>query len=80
MLGELRADLALVEAKGMAADYVVQGMREEIGSYRRLIERLEDVVSKLNADQRAQVEDATRLLRGGRTLLPLSVAKQVEDE
>lgn len=80
LLGELRADLALVEAKGMAADYVVQGMREEIGSYRRLIERLEDVVSKLNADQRAQVEDATRLLRGGRTLLPLSVAKQVEDE
>jgi integrase len=66
-LTELRANLALVEAGGFAADWVVESAREEIDAYKAIIQGLDDAIAALPPEDRHSVEDAAGILHNART-------------
>lgn len=71
---DLRANLAIVEVAGTAADWVTFEMRQEIESFSGIVRGIRQSVESLNDDERAALDDASvalRRLRGHRPLLPV---------
>jgi integrase len=72
---DLRADLAIVEAAGTAADWVTFEMRQEIDSFSAIVQSIRQRVDSLDGDKREALDDASvalRRLRGHRPLLPVA--------
>jgi hypothetical protein len=73
-VADLRADRETARAIG-AADYVQANLTAEIDAFTRVAERMQHRLADLGSDERAEVEQASRLLRRARAgrRLPLTV-------
>ena len=73
-VADLRADRETARAIG-AADYVLANLTAEIDAFARVVEQMQHRLADLASDQRAEVEQASRLLRRARAgrRLPLTV-------
>ncbi len=64
-IASLRADRETARAMA-AADYVLANLTAEIDAFARVAERMRGRLAELGADERAEVEDASRMLRRAR--------------
>ena len=73
-VADLRADRETARAIG-AADYVLANLTAEIDAFARVVEQMQHRLADLASDERAEVEQASRLLRRARAgrRLPLTV-------
>ena len=73
-VADLRADRETARAIG-AADYVQANLTAEIDAFARVAEQMQHRLADLGPDERAEVEQASRLLRRARAgrRLPLTV-------
>ena len=73
-VADLRADRETARAIG-AADYVQANLTAEIDAFTRVAEQMQHRLADLGSDERAEVEQASRLLRRARAgrRLPLTV-------
>jgi integrase len=73
-VADLRADRETAGAIG-AADYVLANLTAEIDAFARVVEQMHHRLADLGSDERAEVEQASRLLRRARAgrRLPLTV-------
>jgi hypothetical protein len=73
-VADLRADRETARAIG-AADYVLANLTAEIDAFARVAEQMQHRLADLASDERAEVEQASRLLRRARAgrRLPLTV-------
>ena len=83
-INDLRADRETAEAMG-AAEFVIRNLTEQIGSYRDVVVKMSKKLAALPADERAEIEEASAIMRkaragGGHTLLPLTVTKPEKDD
>ena len=61
----LRADRQTAQAMG-AADYVIANMSAEIDAFTRVVEKMRHRLAELDPDERAEVEESSRILRRAR--------------
>jgi integrase len=78
-INELRADRETALAMG-AAEFVTTALTAQITAYQRVIDRMNTHLASLPASERAQIEEASTVLRKARagdnhTLLPLTTAR-----
>lgn len=78
-INELRADRETALAMG-AAEFVNTALTAQITAYQRVIDRMHKHLGSLPASERAQMEEASTVLRKARagdnhTLLPLTIAR-----
>jgi hypothetical protein len=64
-IASLRADLETARAIG-AADYVIANLREQIKAFVQVAETMTERLADLGAEDRVEVEEASRLLRRAR--------------
>ncbi|HEX5880215.1 MAG TPA: site-specific integrase [Actinomycetota bacterium] len=78
-IADLRADRETARAIG-AADYVQTNLTAEIDAFTRVAEQMQNRLAELAPDERAEVEQASRLLRRARAgrRLPLTVHTNTE--
>ena len=69
----LRADRETAQAMN-AADYVLAGLSAEIGAFTAVAEKMRSSLSQLDPAQRAEVEEASRILRRARAARTLPLA------
>ncbi|MFE1016701.1 hypothetical protein ACFW4M_36385 [Streptomyces sp. NPDC058794] len=77
-INELRADRETALAMG-AAEFVTTALTAQITAYQQVIDRMNKHLASLPASERAQIEEASTVLRKARagddhTLLPLTTA------
>lgn len=73
-IAELRANLAIVESAGIAADWVIRDTAAEIDAYQAIINSLNARLAGLPPQERAAVEEASaamRKVRAGTISLPI---------
>ncbi len=72
-IASLRADRETAQAMG-TADYVLASLTAEIGAFTAVADTMRRTLSQLNPAQRAEVEEASRILRRARAArtLPLT--------
>ncbi|MGR6975078.1 tyrosine-type recombinase/integrase [Streptomyces cynarae] len=78
-INELRADRETALAMG-AAEFVTTALTAQITAYQRVIDRMNTHLASLPASERAQIEEASTVMRKARagdnhTLLPLTTAR-----
>lgn len=64
-VNDLRADRETAQAMG-AADFVIRNLTAQIDSYRAVIATMHEKLAELPPDQRAEVEEASRIMRKAR--------------
>ncbi|HEY5149179.1 MAG TPA: tyrosine-type recombinase/integrase [Mycobacterium sp.] len=77
-IADLRADRETARAIG-AADYVQANLTAEIDAFTRVAEQIRYRLSELGSDERAEVEQASRLLRRARAGRPLPLTVHPTD-
>jgi hypothetical protein len=76
----LKADREMAEAMG-TDDFVIRNLSDQIAAFQGVIERMNERMAELPDEVRAEIEQASRVLRkvragGGRALLPLTVVNR----
>ncbi|ATL32764.1 tyrosine-type recombinase/integrase [Streptomyces formicae] len=79
---ELKADRELAEAMGVD-DFVIRNLSDQVTAFQGVIERMNERMTGLPEEIRAEIQEASRVLRkvratNGRTLLPLTVVNRQE--
>lgn len=74
----LKADRETAQAMG-AADYVIANMSSEIDAFNRVVDTMRGRLSELEPEQRAEIDDASRILRRARAarripIIPVSTS------
>jgi len=72
-IASLRADRETAQAMN-AADYVLASLSAEIGAFTAVAEKMRSSLSQLDPAQRAEVEEASRILRRARAARTLPLA------
>ncbi len=78
-INDLRADRETAEAMN-AAEFVIRNLTEQINAYRDVVTTMHTKLAQLPADERAEIEEASAVMRrtragNGHIMLPLSVTK-----